>query len=418
MIRRIWLITSGEPLPLDGDDKRLLRHGLLAQILLERGWDVTWWTSAFDHTTKRHREIPPGGVQHLSERYRIVLLKSRGYSRHVSLKRLLDHSDVAGEFARLAPTQTRPDVILASFPTIHLAHVAVQFAHAHAVPVALDLRDLWPDIFLEAIPKWLSGIGRFALRKQFRSAGAALRGASALTGITDAFVHWGLNRADRSSNNLDVSFPLASHSQPPHLASEVTTTRLETVGVHSHHRVVCFFGAIGRQFDWPTVAGAAKLIARQDHRIRLVICGVGERFNYLSERTHTFGNVLMPGWIDREMIGDIMSVARGGLAPYTNELSFGMSIPNKVIEYLGGGLPVITSLLGETRNLLSEHALGYFYPYGDSVALANQIRAVCGDDSGSDGNRVRAKGVFDLRFEASHVYGNMSDWLVEVSARK
>ena len=41
---RIWLITVGEPLPTDGAE-RLLRAGILADMLSAKGHDVVFWTS-------------------------------------------------------------------------------------------------------------------------------------------------------------------------------------------------------------------------------------------------------------------------------------------------------------------------------------------------------------------------------------
>ena len=52
--KRIWLLQDGEPLPTD-DNPRLMRTGTLAERLVEAGFDVTWWASSFQHSTKRYR---------------------------------------------------------------------------------------------------------------------------------------------------------------------------------------------------------------------------------------------------------------------------------------------------------------------------------------------------------------------------
>ncbi|GAI08595.1 unnamed protein product, partial [marine sediment metagenome] len=49
---RIWLITIGEPLPSDNNNDRLYRTGILAKLLIQRGHEVVWWTSTFDHVRK------------------------------------------------------------------------------------------------------------------------------------------------------------------------------------------------------------------------------------------------------------------------------------------------------------------------------------------------------------------------------
>ena len=53
---RIWLVQRAESTPHDeSGSRRLLRIGIIADILSKRGHDVIWWTSNFDHVTKTHR---------------------------------------------------------------------------------------------------------------------------------------------------------------------------------------------------------------------------------------------------------------------------------------------------------------------------------------------------------------------------
>ena len=52
MSLRIWIIKIGEPVPVCPGNYRLMRAGMLAQIAVNRGHDVLWWTSAFEHFTK------------------------------------------------------------------------------------------------------------------------------------------------------------------------------------------------------------------------------------------------------------------------------------------------------------------------------------------------------------------------------
>ena len=122
----IWLVTVGEPLPIAARTKpRLMRAGALARRLVERGHDVVWWTSAFDHTHKNHHSRSDATVTWQGGTIR--LLKSVGYPGNISLRRFVEHALVARRFRAQAPGQRRPDIILVSFPTIELARDAVRF---------------------------------------------------------------------------------------------------------------------------------------------------------------------------------------------------------------------------------------------------------------------------------------------------
>src|SRR6185503_20791356 len=98
---RVWLVTIGEPLPSDGPNERLLRAGILANELSKRSHEVVWWSSTFDHVRKKQRFREdtdltlPNGVL-------LRLLHGCGYARNVSLRRLLDHAQLAYKFENKA----------------------------------------------------------------------------------------------------------------------------------------------------------------------------------------------------------------------------------------------------------------------------------------------------------------------------
>ena len=54
--------------------------------------------------------------------------------------------------------------------------------------------------------------------------------------------------------------------------------------------------------------------------------------------------MLFPGWVNKPEIWILMRIAQVGLAPYRSTEDFIISIPNKAIEYMSAGLPVISSL--------------------------------------------------------------------------
>ena len=164
-----WLITVGEPLPVvDPGNPRLLRTGALARTLVQGGHRVLWWTSTFDHYRKVQRA--PEDRSFDWEGGTVRMLRSVGYRANVSVRRFIEHAGVARKFAREAAAMERPDVILASLPTIELAREAVAYGRAHGVPVLLDLRDLWPDLLIDVLPPRLRWLSRLVLAGSIRDA--------------------------------------------------------------------------------------------------------------------------------------------------------------------------------------------------------------------------------------------------------
>jgi glycosyltransferase involved in cell wall biosynthesis len=415
---RIWLVTIGEPLPTD-EGARLLRTGLLAEMLADRGHDVVWWTSTFDHRRRRHRS-PGDVVTMLRPNLRLVALRGLGYRRSVSIARVVDHHQLKAKFAKRAAQEASPDVVLCSLPTVDLCTAAVEFGKKRRVPVVLDVRDLWPDIFAELAPRWARGAARVALAPWFGSLRRACAAATAIVGITEPFVDWGVAHAGRRRRALDRSFPLAYRaSTPGEHALVAARAYWSSRGIHpgGGDFVACFFGTIGRQFDLETVIRGARQIPRGGRRVRIVICGTGERLESyramaaeMQTRRHEAAEdvaVDFPGWVDRAQIASLMELGSVGLAPYLGGMGFEQSYPNKVIEYLSAGLPVVSCLGGLVHDLIVESDCGASYPSGDSAAFASALGALRDDPARCNRMRRNAACVFRERFVAERVYGEM-----------
>ncbi len=409
---RIWLVTVGEPLPSDPGHPRLLRTGILARTLAARGHEVLWWSSAFDHSRKVQRAEADHCID-LQPRFRLSLLHAPGYRHHVSLSRIRHHRATARAFARLAPAEARPDVIVSSLPTLELCEAAVDYGRSRGVPVAIDIRDLWPDIFLELAPRGLKTVARCLLDSMFRSARRICAGATAVLATSPDFVDWGLRNAARARKPTDADFPLGYAPDEPssealRSAEEVWDRRgirAERAGLRA-----CFFGTFGRQFDFDTVLDALRRLRSEGCRVTAVLCGEGDRLAALRTAAADLEDVVtLPGWVDAASIRSLMKRSDVGLAPYFSTPSFESNIPNKAIEYFSAGLPVLSSLRGVLQRTLDEVSGGWTYPNGDAAALAGLLSRLGGarEDLAARGRNALA--LFHDRYQGERVYGAMAD---------
>lgn len=417
---RVWLINSSEPVPTDPGNVRLRRMGLLADVLVERGHDVLWWTSTFLHSLKRHR-CPQSTRVKVRDRYHVQMLHTPAYRRNISLARIRNHRVLGREFARRCPQEPRPDLVLCSFPTLELSAEAVRYGQENGVPVVLDIRDLWPDIFLDYAPRWSRPLARLALRPMFAAARRACAGATAITGHAPAFVDWGLATGRRRRTPLDRHFP---YGYQPFVPDEKTTALAEQFW-HEHQLssdpetlVVCFIGQIGHQFDLAAVVEASRRL-RGRRRVQFVLCGVGMRLDVLRRLAADCArDVLLPGWVDAPQIWRLLYRADLALAPYVARADFEASLPNKAIEYLSGGLPILTSLSrGTLVDLLTEHNCGLSYG-GDPGRLAETIESLADDPERRQRMADNARKLFEERFTARKVYGEMATWLEQIMASR
>ena len=414
---RVWLVTMGEPLPTDDANVRLLRAGILSTMLTQRGHDVVWWTSTFDHRRKRHRADTDARVV-LDNSVDIRMLHGCGYQRNVSLRRVLDHILVAKHFVRAVKSELKPDVILCSLPTLELSVATVRYAKAVGVPAVIDIRDLWPDLFEEVVPIWARRALRPLLFPMRRQARLACQGATAITGNAPDMVAWGLKMANRTTGLFDREFPFGYVTRP--LNQEQRNRALgfwaeQRIVPQSNEFTVCYFGVLGPHHEFETVIEAARILENARKPFRFVLCGIGERLEYIKTQATRLKSVYLPGWVGAPEMRTLMEISKVGLAPFRSNVGYTGNMPNKPIEYLSAGLPIVSTLQGYLRTFLEMYDCGITCANGDAAGLAQTLAALADNSARLKTMSDNARKVFAERFEAEKVYGGMIDYLVKVT---
>ena len=110
--------------------------------------------------------------------------------------------------------------------------------------------------------------------------------------------------------------------------------------------------------------------------------GVADRVHWLGHRPHAE----MPR---------LLAAADLALAPYPELPAFGFS-PLKLYEYLGAGIPVVASDIGQIRSALENGRWGSLVAPGDAEALAAGVRSVLADPAGA---RSRAEAARSMALE-------------------
>ena len=415
----VWLVTIGEPLPLAlSKDDRLHRTGQFAHFLASRGHHVVWWTSAFDHFRKRHH-FEQDTVVPVASNLIVCALKGCGYARNISLSRFKDHTQIARKFSATASQYDPPDVIVAALPTIELCQASVEYGRCHGVPVVLDMRDMWPDVIVDAVPKAVRLLGRMMLSPLYRQARHAFGAATAIIGITEEFVDWGLRRGGRRRGPLDRAFFFAYEVSAPS-ADKLAAAEAFWDGLGVSKRedslTICYFGNVSAQLDLTHIIEAARQLHQRQRPVRFILCGSGERLDEYRQRSQGLPNLLLPGWVDGAQIWSLMRRSNAGLDPLPDRYDFLATINNKAVEYLSAGLPVISSPReGVLCDLLKEGACGLSYSSGSTEELVGVMEKLLADRAALAAMSAQAAEVFARHFKATAAHERMEEFLTEVT---
>jgi glycosyltransferase involved in cell wall biosynthesis len=392
----VWLLQIGEILPLQTGTRRL-RTAMLADKLTERGHTVLWWASAFDHFGKKWI-INKDMEFHVNERLRIKALKGMGYKKNISLSRFFDHRLIAWKFRRFTTGIEKPDVIVASMPSYDLAFESARYAKKHRIPVLVDIRDQWPDIFIENVPPRFRGMARLILKNEFSMLKSLLGMADGLVSMTDPLLKWGLSYAGRERTWKDNVFYLGYRKGE--LVDNERTRKLYELGkVLSGNFVVTFVGTFGTYHNPSLLIDCAKEFEGGD--IRFVLAGDGELLQELKEKASSLSNVFFPGWLDQDQITVLLKHSHVGVCP-SGQIENKVFFPNKAFSYLAEGLPVLSSFRGEIEEIIDKYKVGYSYDNLES--LVKGIKALYNDSDLYREMSANALRLFGEKFDADKIY--------------
>jgi glycosyltransferase involved in cell wall biosynthesis len=249
---KVWIIFVGETLPMDSKT-RLWRYGMLAESLVARGHQVTRWAPSFNHAHKTQRCHADYTYQ-VNENYKIELIYNRGYKRNIGFQRLLSYIHLTHLFKQRIKNEKPPDIIISGMPTPWLCSAAVNYGRQKNIPVIVDIRDLWPDIFLDVFPKYLKNIGKLALDALFGVNKDVFKNASSITAISAKYLEWGLKYANRAKTKNDRIFYMGYKQKSLTDQMQVDLYKFwEKLGVSQQRFICCFFGSLNRQFNIESV---------------------------------------------------------------------------------------------------------------------------------------------------------------------
>jgi len=408
----IWLVQDGEPLPEIDPGSRDWRCAILARTLVAQGHEVLWWASTFDHAQKRYRYHQARTVE-LASGVKIRLLHGLGYKSNRSPKRFLHQRALARAFAQEMSALPAPDIIVCGMPLPELAEQAIIYGRKYQVPVVIDVRDQWPDIYLTMFPRSLRRFARLAFTSEFRRIERIFRSASAILSVSETYLNWALKHAGHPKRSLDAVFPLG------YRAFEKTADMTETAkfrikyGIRPNSMVVTFVGIFGFSYDLETVVRAAKALQdRAVTNVQIVLVGDGDEGPRVREMASGISDLICTGWLDQESIRILLALSSVGLAAYKEEAT--QTLPNKPFEYMAAGLPLLSSLRGELEDLIRNERIGLQYQARDVDSLVEKIQWLAANPETARAMGQRALRLFEERFRSDVIYSQLVQHLERI----
>lgn len=407
---KVWIVSVGEPLPTDGENTRLRRMGSLAKCMAEKGHSVEWFSVSFDHYKKTQRCTQDKDIA-ISENYIMHLLHVNGYKKNVSASRIIHHKMASRKIYKKMNELENPDIIIASMEPLEVAKAATKYGKEKKVPVVVDVRDLWPEIYYEVLPKQMHCLLTPYVKMCRADLKEIMTNAYSIIGLSDGFLDYGLKFAGRIRENKDRVFPIGYPNYPYDEYKNELDKHWGEYGLTQDDFIVVFLGNFGKQFDFEAIINSS-LLLKDKPQIKFVLCGTGPQFDYV--RSQTSDNVIMPGWIEKDQILSLSSNASLGIAPYINSVNYIQNTPNKFGEYLSASSPILVSVPGVMENILSKQECGHRYE--NEIDLVEYINMYYQEDEKLKIASENARKLYDKDFNGDKLYENMLKYLIEIKS--
>ena len=407
-----WIIQSGEPLTIDIGQPRPMRAMNLTKSLLKKGIEVTLISSDFSHQNKKHRFKKWIDIKQ-PEGNRLILIPSPGYKSHIGFRRIIDHIVLGFRLNWWMKKQTKvPDVIFVGYPPIEMSFFVANWAERNNVPFLIDVKDLWPDLFLDYFPKKLKKIVQLLLFPYFYMRNSALKKANAFCTMSHEYMNWMLNIADRPKNDFDITSSLSA-PDPKKIASyqieKAKNWWKEEYKIDlSHKRRFTFVGSFMSVFDFTPFKNQLLDLKKTISDIEVVICGQGPYKKEIEKTFFGIPNVKIIDWIDYPKIVALTSSSSGAIIPYKNIKNYTINIPNKVIDALSFGLPILTSVDGSIRKLCDEYNVGLYLELNSKEQSTNYLKSLLTDEKFFNLISSNCRSLYYKKFSIELVYSKLT----------
>lgn len=407
-------MTLYEPLPIGGDGIRPMRSGLLTDALVNAGHSVELWLPGYEHVHHRHFR-KESVIEKIKDGYNVQYLKGCGYSSDTSIKRFIHNRQVAREFIRLATNRSGiPDVIITQVPSLELAEAVVDFAKQKAIPVVVDIRDLWPDVYRRLFPRYLHFLYQIIFINEIHRALRIFQNATAISAVSKSFLEWGLQQANRAATAHDKIIHIGYPNKVFSVPSDDEIELLENKYNFPRDKMVIFFaGTLCGSYDLETVFNSAKiLLERKIFDVEIIVAGGGGKEDAIRKKIDELDNVLFVGWLDSSELDLFLALSTVGLAPYSVDAL--MSLPNKPFEYMAASLPILSCLKGELEQLITEEDCGKCYVAGDAESLVDAIIFLRDNPEITAAMGMNGRKAFERNYESRKLYSGFANHLVEI----
>ena len=260
----------------------------------------------------------------------------------------------------------RSDVVIGTSPTFFAAMAAAIEGTRRRIPFVMEVRDLWPAIFVEL------GVlkNRFLINTCERLELFLYKRAAKVVTVTEAFRQNLIARGIPSEKVVTIPNGADTEYWKPNDSFPGNTRDSEFQGKF----IVLYIGAHGISHALDCILDVANRVQGISDILFLFVGDGAEKSKLKKEVSNmVLNNVIFRDPVDREGVRRYYQMADLCLVPLRNVPLFNAFIPSKMFEIMSMGKPMIASITGEAADIIKRSGCGVVVMPENSEAIASAL---------------------------------------------
>ncbi|TEB06614.1 putative glycosyl transferase [Pelotomaculum schinkii] len=350
------------------------RHFDLARELVKMGWDVSIFAASVNHIMRRETHLQPGEKikKEVHDGVSFFWLRTPVYYAN-GPRRIWNMLVYTISVLRNAWGRERPEIIIGSSVHLFAAFAAYILARRHRCRFIFEVRDLWPQAFIEIFKIseynpaiWLlRRLEVFLYRKAEKIIVLLPRANEYIErfGIPKEKIFY-IPNGVYLSRYQESTFPFN-----PQLSNTLDSLAGKFIAIYA--------GSLGPVNGLDTLLDAAGLLQlRGDKQAHFLFVGNGAQKKRLQQRVvdEDLANVTFIDPVPKDYVPMLLRRANIGIHGFQDLPVFKWGVsPNKVFDYMAAGLPVLLLCSYTRDNPVDISGGGMVLPPGEAETLAQVI---------------------------------------------
>lgn len=391
---KVFIFSAFDGVPWAGEVS--MRYAALTEEFIRNGHEVIYITSSFSHIRKEFRKVKdtPSGLK-------VVLLKTKSYSKNYSIDRFLSYQYLAvslNNWLNTVSAEPPPALVIGASPPLETNYVLAKYCRKNDIPFIYDIQDLWPEEFLKFLPA--KGVQRIILKPYFSMAERIVEMSTAIVSILSDFLDYYKTQISDKPNSVF------------HLGTD--TTKYQNVAdIFLSDNKMKTVIAMGNSSYGNHLIKLARVVQHFTD-LKLIIIGLNEKSDHIKKRIENekLHNIeIIPWMAETEKYSGIPAFNAGVIlfAPGSK-----YAFPNRAFTYFAAGLPVINTIRGgELEKCIAENNLGISVNFGEENQMKDAIEYCLNHFSVQEHQRIQdyAKANFDR----ADIYKQYYKWAIEIA---